>query len=161
MGEVPLYLTLQGTGACDWDTTGGVVESSHHLSVLRWIKARARTRMYRGTSLMKTSTLLGPYRRPMPRFLGGVLAGWAFSDGRGTPLRRSSQSHNRTFSTASFRSRDAKLVGPSEMACCVFQGRNRRNDFRQTFTCGHAWIPHNQHRRLYRGTSLIKKRPPP
>jgi hypothetical protein len=37
---------------------------------------------YRGTSLASKRTSLGPYRRPMPRFLGG----WAFSYGRGTPV---------------------------------------------------------------------------
>ena len=38
--------------------------------------------MYRGTSLMTKRTPLGPYRRPVPRVLGG----WAFSYGRGTPV---------------------------------------------------------------------------
>jgi len=35
---------------------------------------------YRGTSLRRKRTPLGPYRRP-------VLGGWAFSYGRGTPVR--------------------------------------------------------------------------
>ena len=39
--------------------------------------------VYRGTSLIRKRTPLGPYRRPMPR---GVLGGWAFSHGRGTPV---------------------------------------------------------------------------
>ena len=39
---------------------------------------------YRGTSLTRKRTPLGPYRRPMPMVLG-VLGGWAFSYGRGTP----------------------------------------------------------------------------
>ena len=30
---------------------------------------------YRGTSLTRKRTLLGPYRRPMPRVLGGILGG--------------------------------------------------------------------------------------
>ena len=37
---------------------------------------------YMGTSLIRKHTPLGPYRRPMPRVLGG----WAFSYGRGTPV---------------------------------------------------------------------------
>ena len=37
---------------------------------------------HRGTSLARKRTPLGPYRRPMPRVLGG----WAFSYGRGTPV---------------------------------------------------------------------------
>jgi len=37
---------------------------------------------YRGTSLIRNRNPLGPYRKPMP----GVLAGWAFSYGRGTPV---------------------------------------------------------------------------
>ena len=37
---------------------------------------------YRGTSLTRKHSPLGPYRRPMPRVLGG----WAFSYGRGTPV---------------------------------------------------------------------------
>ena len=41
---------------------------------------------YRGTSLVRKCTPLGPYRRPMPRVLGGVLGGWAFSYWRGTPV---------------------------------------------------------------------------
>ena len=46
-------------------------------------QAEMRTR--RGTSLMRKRTPLGSYRRPMLRVLGGVLGGWAFSYGRGTP----------------------------------------------------------------------------
>ena len=41
---------------------------------------------YRGTSVIRNTPLLGPYRRPMPRVLGGVLGGWAFSYERGTPV---------------------------------------------------------------------------
>ena len=37
---------------------------------------------YRGTSLIRTRILLGPYRRRMPRVIGG----WARSYGRGTHL---------------------------------------------------------------------------
>ena len=33
----------------------------------------------------RKGTSLGPYRRPMPRVLGGFLGGWAFSYGRRTP----------------------------------------------------------------------------
>jgi len=38
---------------------------------------------YRGTSLIRKRTPLGPYRRPMSRVLGG----WVFSYERGTPVR--------------------------------------------------------------------------
>ena len=37
---------------------------------------------YRGTSLARNHTPVGPYRRPMPRVLGC----WAFSYERGTPV---------------------------------------------------------------------------
>ena len=43
--------------------------------------------VYRGTSPIRKRTPLGPYRRPMPRFLGE----WAFSHGRGTPVAFSVQ----------------------------------------------------------------------
>jgi hypothetical protein len=33
---------------------------------------------YRGTSLMRKHTPLGPYRRPVPRVLGGSLGGGCF-----------------------------------------------------------------------------------
>ena len=39
---------------------------------------------HRGTSRMRKRTPTGPYRRPMPRVLGG----WAFPYGRGTPVWR-------------------------------------------------------------------------
>jgi len=42
--------------------------------------------VYRGTSLKRKRTPLVPYRRPMPRVLGGSWGGWAFSYGRGTPV---------------------------------------------------------------------------
>ena len=38
---------------------------------------------YKGTSLTRKRTPLGPYRRPMPRVLGG----WVVSYERGTPVR--------------------------------------------------------------------------
>ena len=41
---------------------------------------------YRGTSLMRKRSSLGPYRRLMPRTPRGVLGGWAFSGRRGTPV---------------------------------------------------------------------------
>ena len=44
--------------------------------------------MYRGTSLIRKRTPLGPYRRPMPRVLGGVLAEWACSYARGAHVER-------------------------------------------------------------------------
>jgi len=39
--------------------------------------------VYGGTTLEGKCTPLGPYRRPVPRVLGGVLEGRAFSYGRG------------------------------------------------------------------------------
>ena len=45
-----------------------------------------RQSYYRGTSLIRKRTPRGPYRRPMPRVLGGVLGGWAFCYGRSTPV---------------------------------------------------------------------------
>ena len=39
---------------------------------------------YRGTSLTRKRTPLGPNRRPMPRVPRGFLGGWAISCGRGT-----------------------------------------------------------------------------
>ena len=41
---------------------------------------------YRGTSLTRKRTLLGLYRRPMPRVLGGSLGGWRFLIGE-VPLQ--------------------------------------------------------------------------
>jgi len=35
--------------------------------------------VYRGTSLTRKCTPLGPYRRPMPTVLGWSKGGWAFS----------------------------------------------------------------------------------
>ena len=61
------------------------------MSLLATGGLRKRT-MYRGTSPIRQRTPLGPYRRPMPRVLGGgyaygrVLRGWAFSCGRGTSV---------------------------------------------------------------------------
>ena len=46
------------------------------------IKGDQATQLYRGTSPRKR-TLLGPYRRLMPRVIGW----WAFSCGRGTPVQ--------------------------------------------------------------------------
>ena len=42
---------------------------------------------YRGTSLTRKRTPLGPYREPMPRVLGGSLGGWSFLTGE-VPLHR-------------------------------------------------------------------------
>ena len=50
--------------------------------------------VYRGTSLTRKSTPLGPYCRPMPRVMR-VIGGWAFSYGRGTPVRRSAPAPQR------------------------------------------------------------------
>ena len=34
--------------------------------------------LYRGTSLTRKRSTLGPYRKPMPRVLGGAQGGWRF-----------------------------------------------------------------------------------
>ena len=41
----------------------------------------------RGTLLIRNRLPLGPFRRPMPRVVGGSLGGWAFSHGLGTPVQ--------------------------------------------------------------------------
>ena len=41
---------------------------------------------YRATSLIRNSSSLGPYRRPIPRVLGGSKGGGAFFYLRGTPV---------------------------------------------------------------------------
>ena len=41
---------------------------------------------YRGTPPTSKRTPLGPYRRPVPRVLGGISGGLAFYYGRGTPV---------------------------------------------------------------------------
>ena len=50
--------------------------------------------VYRGTSLIKKRTPVGPYRRP--RVVGGVQGGWAFSCERGTPVHRTVPALSRT-----------------------------------------------------------------
>ena len=52
-------------------------------SLLKIPPSPTRTLQYRGTSLTRKFTPLGPYRRPMPRVLGGR----AVSYERGTPVR--------------------------------------------------------------------------
>ena len=49
----------------------------------------------RGTSLIRKRTPLGPYRRPVPRVLGGFPGGWRFSYGRGTPVGKVRQFDSR------------------------------------------------------------------
>ena len=56
--------------------------ASEHRSTLRAIWSK----LYKGTSLTIKRTPLGPYRRPVPRVLGGFLGGWAVSYERGTPV---------------------------------------------------------------------------
>ena len=48
----------------------------------RALSTRGQNEDYRGSSLTGKRTPLGPYRRPMPRVLGG----WAFSHERDTPV---------------------------------------------------------------------------
>ena len=60
----------------------------HHISPAYILPSLARPPAihprvsYKGTSLTGKRNPLGPYRRPVPRVLGG----WAFSYGRGTPV---------------------------------------------------------------------------
>ena len=60
-------VTLHSRGECEQDRT-----------------QHSPSSRYRGTSLIRKCTPLGPYRRPMPGSRG-VIGGWAFSYGRGTP----------------------------------------------------------------------------
>ena len=59
----------------------------------RWTKFDAglhstrRLATYRGTSLTRTRTPLGPCRKPLPRVLGGSKGGWRFLM-REVPLHR-------------------------------------------------------------------------
>ena len=63
--------------------SGGVLpadERDNYPAVLAWFSfMNVLPQPYRGTSLIRKRTPLGPYRRPMLRVLGGVLGGWAFS----------------------------------------------------------------------------------
>ena len=63
------------------------LDSAHRRQALfdEWC-VRAWRGPHRGISLFRKQIPLGPYRRPMPRVLGGVLGGWAFSYEQGTPV---------------------------------------------------------------------------
>ena len=60
MGEVPLYAGFRGQAP----------------------RRRRSERLYRGTSLTRKRTLLGPYRRPTPQVLGGSQGGGRFPMGQ-------------------------------------------------------------------------------
>ena len=49
-------------------------------------RSAAQRLKYMGSSVTTERNCLGPYRRPMPRLVGGVLGGWVFSSGRGNPV---------------------------------------------------------------------------
>ena len=51
-------------------------------SVFRSYPEKKSAVPYRGTSLIKKRTPLGPYRRPMPRVPGGSEGGWRFLLGK-------------------------------------------------------------------------------
>ena len=63
MSEVPLYPSIPPNGGLQWDFSNDPEVDNPY--ALRYAVA------YRGTSLTKKRTPLGPYRRPMPRVLGG------------------------------------------------------------------------------------------
>ena len=80
MSEVPLQLLSTTCRVCPTLAVTGPDRTWPDVKMFRWLPATASVR-YRGTSLMRKCTPLGPYRRhmPIPR---GVLGGWAFSYGR-------------------------------------------------------------------------------
>ena len=81
MSEVPLYLAIASTARivraeARVDTrrlyrnihTGSPAPSNTYILQQTWDGFHSP---YRGTSPIRKRTLLGPYRRPMPRVLGG------------------------------------------------------------------------------------------
>ena len=54
-----------------------------------------RAKAYRGTSHIRNTPLLGPCRRPIPRVIGGVLGGVAFSYARATAVGHQARSIHR------------------------------------------------------------------
>ena len=52
---------------------GSESSRGNHLLIYGAVDEQQVASEYRGTSLTRKRTLLGPYRRPMPRVLGGVL----------------------------------------------------------------------------------------
>jgi len=50
------------------------------------VEQALRSAVHRCTSLITSPPPVRPYSSPMPRVLGGVLGGWAFSYERGTPV---------------------------------------------------------------------------
>jgi len=73
MGEVPLHTPVESLRA-----TPCTVHIAVHAGTLSGGCAVQRNvvfGMYRGTSPIRTRTTLRPYRRPMPRVLGGAKGG--------------------------------------------------------------------------------------
>ena len=57
---------------------GSESSRDNHLLIYGAVDEQQVASEYRGTSLTRKRTLLGPYRRPMPRVLGGVLGCFVF-----------------------------------------------------------------------------------
>jgi hypothetical protein len=116
---------------------------------------------YRGNSLIRKQPYPGPYCRPMPRVLGGsqgprgVLGGWAFSYERGSPVtlliikRRAGLSPSRSLSLS---------------ICSISLSPSPSLSLSLSFA--ERWAPGLVGAGVpsllgYRGTSLIRNRPPP
>ena len=61
------------------------VDSPFPLSFSSLHPQTLHSNLYRGTSLMRKRTPLGPYRTPMTRVLGGSQTGWRFLMGEVPP----------------------------------------------------------------------------
>ena len=81
MSEVPLYSWEAGTPP--WERAS--YARGEGLQLCDSLNDRL-SQKYRGTSLETQRNPLGPYRRPMPRVIWGVLGGRACSYGQGTPV---------------------------------------------------------------------------
>jgi len=64
------------TSTCeDWNCTEAVYDAPYPRRIHFWITHRVAREYYIGTLLIRKRTTLGPYRRPMPRVLGGFQGG--------------------------------------------------------------------------------------
>jgi len=72
-------MAVLGRGAVSYEPGNPVVRCLRLAP--RPLEDHAPSLDYRGTSLIRNRTPLGPYRRPMPRFLGGSKEGGRFSMG--------------------------------------------------------------------------------
>ena len=103
MGEVRLArddaaLELQFSYLFVWLVCGRTTEDPRDLFQFRsggnarFVQLTSPTAVL-GSLTYTKHTPRGPYRRRMPSVLGGVLGGWAFSAGRGTPVRQGEKQH--------------------------------------------------------------------